>query len=60
LKGSGVFKIALHVIDAVKKPLPEIWIDRMVLEFCDFFAQHRPERIRVHLIESEADDGELF
>src|SRR5579863_1508078 len=60
LVSGGILEIPLNVIDAIEKPLPKFRIDRMVLEFRDLFAEERAERVGVHLVESETDDGELL
>jgi hypothetical protein len=56
----GIFKIALNVVNAFQKPLPQLWIDGVIFEFVDFFVEKRPERIGVHLVEGESDNGELL
>ena len=44
LKGSGILKIALHVVNARQKPLPQIRIDGISCEFCDILGELLPER----------------
>ncbi len=56
----GILKIALDVVDAIQKPLPQLRVHGMLFEFCDLLVEQGTERIGVHLVESEADNGELF
>src|SRR5690242_1417501 len=56
---SVVRKISLNVVNAFEEPLPKLLIHRFGGEFVDFLGEQLAERVCIHLIESEANDGEL-
>src|SRR5881394_3770673 len=59
LIGSGVAEIALHIVDTIDEPLPEHVVHGAKRVFANFLAELFAEGFGGHLVEREADDGEV-
>src|SRR5262249_22149432 len=54
-----VLKISLDIINSLKKPIPELRIDRFRSEFLNIFAELNSKSFDGYKIIREADDSEL-
>ena len=60
LIGSRIAEIALHVVNTIDEPLPEHVVDGAKRVFANFLAELFAKRFGGHLVEGEADDGEVL
>jgi len=60
LIGSRIAEVALHVVDTIDEPLPEHVVHGAKRVFANFLAELFAKRFGGHLIEREANDGEVL
>src|SRR5256885_1831837 len=60
LIGSRIAEVALHIVDTIDEPLPEHVVDGAKRVFANFLAEFFAKRFGGHLVEGEADDGEVL
>src|SRR5689334_19713566 len=60
LIGGGIAEVALDVIDAFDEPLPQQVVDGAKGELADFLTEFFAEGFGGHLVECEADNGEVL